>query len=137
MSKAGELDWSDLFSGKVGEPEHSLSKSINGVSNTGGENITKEDLLREAEFILSGFKQANLKSPSKQEFEGVLKSMIPNIPAMTNEEWNNKPNAAFQHLKNIKVQDIADDLKEFGKCKSFNDSLTKEELARRNVWIEE
>ena len=143
MAKAGELDWTDLMSGKVGEPEHPLSKPLNGEPNKGGEKVTKEELKKEAEFIIKGWQQPGIKSPNKEEAEAFIKSIFPQL-AWTEEEWkkaeeqwNNRVNDNFNRLKKATVQEKPDDLKDWGNSKSFNDSLSREEQLQRNMCVDE
>ena len=142
MAKAGELDWTDLMKGKVGEPEDPLSKPLNKAPNKGGENVTEEELKKEADFIVDGWRAPGIKAPSPEEFEGRLKAMFPDL-ARTNEEWDqiehdwkNNMNDTFQKLQKSKVQEEPDDLEDWGKSKSFNDALSEEEQLQRNMHAE-
>ena len=139
MPKAGELDWTDLMEGKTGQPEHPLSKGWTSPPNKGGEKVTKEDLMKEADFILRGFQVPGIKQPSTNEFEQELVKMFPYL-AMTevewerlHEEWLSKPNKVFEELKKAKVQEEPD--KEWGECKSFNDTLSREEQLARYMFV--
>jgi len=140
MPKAGELDWTDFYNGERGEPEHSLSKKLNSNPNKGGEYVSKEDLAKEAQFIIDGFD--NVRGPNKEEEFQFIANLFPHC-AKTDEElakmerdWDNSVNKNINRLNDAKVQVEPDQLDEFAKGKSFNDKLTREEILNRNMYVE-
>lgn len=142
MALAGDLDWTDLMAGKVGEPEHPLSKALGDEApNKGGENVTQEDLLKEAQYIVDGWNAPGVRSPSKDEFEAKIATDFPSLSRTEEEyqkaedDWNNRPNDTFDKLKKAKVQEEEDDLSEWGNCKSFNDTITREQQLERNMHV--
>lgn len=142
MARAGELDWTDLMKGEVSRPEHPLSKPLNAAPNKGGEHITEEDLKKEVDFIVDGWRTPGVKCPTKEEGEALLKNMFPQLAWGDKEwkkaerDWDNRMNDTFQKLQKAKVQEEPDDLEEWGNSTSFNDSLNREEQLNRNMYTE-
>jgi len=133
MAKVGELDWTDLYEGRVGEQEDPLSKPVNKDCHKGGEHITEEDLRKDVEFILDGFRQLGVKSATKEEFENRLKQIYPELNKTDAEwdevekQWDNFFNIFFTGAQ-TKVGDS--EPVEWGTGESFRDRLTKAERDR-------
>lgn len=139
MPKAGELDWSDLMkSGKVDEdPSTETVRKMFGlakgdVSQTGGDQVTREQLLKDAQFILRGFQQNGMRQATDQELFGAL--VVPPDELKKREEaWNNTFNKFFTEAN----KKIDDKTQEWGTCKPIIDwdSMTEEERRARNTHV--
>ena len=128
MAKAGELDLSDLHKGKVGEPADPLAKG--DVRNANKPvKATKEQLLKEAEFILRGFLQKGLRQATDEELFGHL---VPSEEQIKKAEhwYENGMNEAFKEMQ----KPVDNQEQEWGSGKMIDwDSLTEEEKAERNL----
>ena len=129
----GSLDWSDLYAGKVGEPEDPRSKPVEKDCHKGGEKITKDDLKKDAQRILDGFNVPGKKQPNKAEFEAALKLMYPELNK-TDEEWDQvekRWNNMFQDWMNTAANVSIDNKSvEWGNGKSFKEMLSEEDLEK-------
>ena len=81
------------------------------------------------------------RQPTHAEMVAVAKQMglqkSPEDLEKAQKGWENKFNTWFNDVsKPIENQNSKDNL-EWGGCKSYNDSLTPEELAKRNMYIDE
>lgn len=128
MAKAGELDWSDLHKGDVGKPEHPLAKGdVKGANKP--VKATKEELLKEAEFILRGFLQKGLRQATDEELFGHL---VPSEEQIEKAEnwYENGMNEAFKEMQ----KPIDNQTQEWGTGKMIDwDSLSEEERKERNL----
>ena len=135
--KAGDIDWSDLYkTGKSIAPEDSLSRPVGVDSHKGGEKITKADLLKDAEKIIAGY-QGPLGQPTKEQEEACIKALFPELAATPEElakkeaNWKNTFNNFFKEVnKPCDNKEVA-----WASGKSFNSTLTEEELAERNAFV--
>jgi hypothetical protein len=123
-------DWTDLMKGDVGEPDDPMSKPVVKDSHKGGEKVTKEDLKKDVDFILEGFRAQGVASPTKDQFETRIKQMYPELNKTDAEwdqvekEWENTFNTFFDGNK-TKVGDK--EPVEYGTGESFRDRLSKAE----------
>ena len=134
MAKAGELDWTGFDNGERGEPEHLLSKPITKDGHKGGDKVTADDLRKDADNIIAGFEGS---SPTQEEFNSAAKILL-GLPEKeeSEEDWSNKMSDTIDKLSNTKVQNEPDIVEEFAKGKSFNGSLSEQELLHRNMYVD-
>jgi len=129
MARVGELDWTDLYEGRVGEPEDARSRPVEKDCHKGGERISEEDLKKDAEKILAGFNQAGVRSATKEEFEARLLQIYPELNKTDEEwdevekQWDNFFNNYFEAFK----KPVDNKEVEWGTGKSFRDTLSKSE----------
>ncbi len=136
MAKAGELDWTELHeTGEVGlhPEEQAYVESIGGGKDVevsdqkGGDKITKSDIQKDVDFILKGFQQPGIKSPSKEEFEAHLSKIHPDLNR-TDEEWEEVEkswNNFFNNFFDAAKQPVDNKEVEWGTRKSFRETLEK------------
>jgi hypothetical protein len=132
MARAGDLDWSNLTKGKVGEPEAAESRPLSKNSHKGGEKVTKEDLLTDANKIITGFLSKGIAQATDEQLFGHLVVSEEQIKK-SEEDWTNTFNNFFNQV-NKNVDNIDH---EWGDGKSFNSKLSEQELAARNSFIDE
>ena len=122
-------DWTDLYEGRVGEPEDPRSRPVKKDCHRGGDKVTEEDLQKDAEKILAGFDQVGIKSPSKEEFEARILQIYPELNKTNKEweevekKWDNFFNDYFEAFK----QPIDNKETDWGTGKSFREQLSKSE----------
>lgn len=136
MPKAGELDWGDLYKGKVGQPEDAKSKPLGYVGPTlkKGEvppTPSNEEIASE---IMRGMDAPGLRQMTDEEMFGHL-VVSPEQAKAAEEAFDNKIadfySAASKPLTG--QTEVPDE--EWGTGKSFNSMLPKEELAKRNMYL--
>lgn len=132
MAKAGELDWSNLMKGDVGEPAHPLAKGdVKGANKP--VKASKEQLLADAEHILRGFLSKGIRQLTDEEMFGHL-VVTDEMVEKAQKEWNDRVNG-LQHASNVKVDDKD---YSFGTGKMVDwDSLSEEEKIARNMHAKE
>ena len=134
MAKAGELDWSDLMKGQVGEPEDPKSKPLTytGPTLKKGEVPVKPSNEEITKAILAGAP----RQPTDEEMFGHLVVSQEQVDA-AKEAFDNKIVDFFKEAqKPITGQtEVADE--EWGNGKSFNSMLSKSELEERNRFVGE
>ncbi len=133
MPKAGELDWSSLMKGDVGEPEHPLSKLLgrSGPILKKGEIPRKptDEELRKA--ILSGAQG----QPSDQQLFGHLVPTEEQVKA-AEEQYNDTFKKFFrQDHKPVEKQDLSKSWGSRGPI--WNEKLTEEEERIRQIPVSE
>jgi len=130
MKEKGNLDWTDLYEGRSGEPEDPRSRPVARDGHKGGEKVTEDDLKKDVDFILEGFKQQGIASPSKEEFEAIVAAMHPEL-SKTEEEWQeveNRWDNFFSDFFSAGQTKIGDkEPVDWGTGESFRDRLTKSE----------
>ena len=138
--KAGNLDWSELLTKSDKEYKHKPTTLF--INNSQGVALKGEAVPRFAKGEV----------PYRPSNEEIAKAVLHNAPKQptdvelfgggviteeqakkAEEEWNNKLN------KTLTMPNIGKPLEkeEWGMCKSFNSSLTPEELAKRNIFTGE
>ena len=132
MSKRiGELDWSNLMSGDVGEPEDPrsapLDKPLCEPTLKKGEIPRKPSNDEIASYILKG------ASNQWKDDDHLHKEIVSQAEAdQLQKNWENTFQNHFDQL-NKPVEPQTQE-KEWGDGQSFNDSLTDEERLKRNMF---
>jgi len=132
MFKPGELDWSDLYSGKVGEPEHPLSKPV-----TAGPTLRKGEVPRRPSdeeirrVILSG---APPQPTDEQLFGGGV--VTEEMAKARQDEWN----SVFTKFFKSKHPPVEKSSKDWGSRGPVNQNdpseLTEEEQRIRQIPVD-
>lgn len=145
--KAGELDWSELLNKSEEEYKHKptalWAAQISSGKAYGIDPLSKaKPRIKEDEI------------PYKPTNEEIAKAVLYNVPKQptdeelfghlvvteemvkkAEEEWNNRSNNAFNAMK-APITSKQDQNHEWANGKSFNDSLTREELEARNMFTD-
>lgn len=132
--KVGELDWSDLYKGNVGEPEDPKSQPLGytGPTLKKGEAPPRPTNEQIAKAVLAGAP----KQPTDEEMFGALVVSQEQIDAA--EKAYETKIADFYTMANKPLTgktQVPDE--EWASGKSFNSTLSKEELAKRNMHLDE
>lgn len=147
MAKIGELDWSELLTKSDEEYKHEPT-ALWAADQSGGKaggvdplnkakpriNPDEEPYRPTDEEIAKAVLHNAPKQPTDEELFGHLVVTEEMVKA-AEEEWNNKMNKAFDDMK---APIISEENKEheWASGKAFNDSLTREELEKRNMYID-
>jgi len=153
MPKAGDLDWGNLF--KSEEEPTTLRKSNEHVPgaqhntvmnhkvnerpatpvNKPGEVPRRPSNDEVASFILGGMNDARYRQATDEELFGGLVKSQEELDAM-DKDWENTLNKWHESAAAPIEDQSALENKEWGsEIKSFNDSLTEEELQKRNMYV--
>lgn len=144
MSDKKWPDWSDFL--KKGHHESAGEKMRKSMglpdgdvrnANKGGENVTKEQLLKEARGVIKGFNRPGLGQPTTEQIEALLKSMglteeqLKKREEESQKQWENRINDFYKGAQ-AKVDDKE---KSWGGCKPTIDwdNMTEEEKKERNM----
>ena len=136
MARQRDVDWSD-WKGKVDAPQSPLSKPLDPNLKKGGDLFKNSDVANGHLPVLSD----GPKQPTKAEAEAFVKARMPTEAEIAKAEydWENRFKNHFEdfnkpidHLNKSEGSD-----KSWGKGKSFNSTLSKEELEERNRHIGE
>lgn len=131
-------DWTDFIKkGHVEHREHPLSKSFKkGEPNKGGNEVTQEELIKEALDIVKGaHTDKRVRQATDEELFGHL--VVSEEELEKSEiEWKEKIQKWYEEARKP-IQQKPDDLKAWANGRSFNDSLTEEELDERNRYVKE
>jgi hypothetical protein len=130
MAKVGELDWTDLMKGKVGQPEDPLSKPVQvGPRLKKGEVPRRPSDKEIRDAILAG---APMQPTDEQLFGSLVKTQE-EIDA-AHKEWENTFNRHFDGLKKpVEKQELN---KSWG-CRGpiHKEKLTEEEERIRKIAV--
>lgn len=129
MARQRDVDWSN-WKGTVEKQENPLSKPLSPSLKKGADLFRDVDVVTGNLPILADAP----KQPNKKEFEAVVAAMLPSEEALKKAEsdWENGFNKPIDHLNKSEGSD-----KVWGQGKSFNSTLSKEELEKRNSHIGE
>lgn len=142
MAKAGELDWSELKKSDE-EYKHTPTALWAAAISGGKEGIDplnkSEKRLKEGEVprkptneeIRKAIMHNAPKQPTDEQLFGHLVVTEEMVKA-AEEEWNNSMNKAFDDMK-APITPKEEQEAEWADGKSFNESLTREELEKRNM----
>lgn len=135
MPKAGELDWSSLMKGDVGEPEHPLSKPLDrsGPILKKGEVPTPQSDEEIRKVILSGTDRPGFKQATDQELFGHLVVPKEELEKME-KKWEGTINNWFQEASKAVGDKVAP--QDWASGQSFNSTLSQEELKKRNMYVD-
>ena len=131
MPKAGELDWSDLMKGKVGEPEHPLSKPVKT-----GTILAKGEIPRKPtdEEVRKAIMEGAPKQPTDEQLFGHLVVSEEQVK-QAETKWNNCFNDFY---KSVKQPVESQDNKSWGSRGPIeNETLTEEEERIRQIPVNE
>jgi hypothetical protein len=123
-------DWSEFENTGAREPEHSESKPLKKTGK--GADIIGEQFEAMVSDITQGFKQPGIRQPTDQELFGHLVVSEEEL-AKREADWNNLLIEWECLVKSAKVDENQDE--EWGNGKSFNSTLSEEELAERNKYV--
>lgn len=147
MAKLGELDWGELLNKSKEEYKHeptalwtaqACGRKEGGVDplNKAEKRIKEGEVPRKPsnEEIAKAVLHNAPKQPTDEELFGHL-VVSEEMAKKAEENWNTKMNSAFEAMKApiIKKEDKDH---EWATGKSFNESLTREELEKRNMYID-
>lgn len=138
MAKAGDLDWSDLISGQTGLIEDIKSRAFKPNYHKDGKP-SDEEIMKEAQSIIDGFNANGIKQCSDSDMKLILKMQFPYLAIDDNELKKMKFTDSIAYdkliktLHSVKVQATTDERWEDRECKSFNSSLSREEILDRNM----
>lgn len=147
MAKAGELDWSELLNKSEEEYKHKPT-ALWAAQMSGGKAGGVDPLNKAKPRIKEG------EVPYRPTDEEIRKAVIHNAPKQPTDEelfghlvvteemvkkaqqdWENKMNSTFDAMKAPIISEEDQD-HEWGTGKSFNESLSREELEKRNMYTD-
>ena len=147
MAKAGELDWSELLQKTEEEYKHKptvlWAAQMSGGKAGGVDPLNKaQPRIKEGEEpyrptdeeIRKAVMHNAPKQPTDEELFGHL-VVSEEMAKKAEENWNTKMNSAFEAMKAPIIKQEDED-HEWATGKSFNESLTREELEKRNMYID-
>lgn len=141
MPKAGELNWENLYkSGQVDQDP--ASKAIQDSfpagnvkdANKGGDKVTPEQLRKEAMDIVYQAHNGPGRQATDEELFGDLVKSQEEIDQME-KSWNNYINDFYKAATQPIEQQDSKDNSDWGNGGKFNDMLSPEELAKRNMTV--
>lgn len=136
MSKAGELDWTELYrTGKTLEPEAPESKPLKKGKQTGKDVLEDwgKDMTTE---IVDGFRAPGIKQPTDEEMFGSLvksKEEIDTATKTARKDWEDKLVDIYAQWKPATVvKSHNHDLESWGNNKPIMDKGQQEALRKSN-----
>lgn len=127
-------DWGDLYKGKVGQPEDPKSKPLDYIGSTlkKGERPRTPSNEEIAKAILYGAP----KQPTDEEMFGALVVSQEQVDK-AKADFDNKIVDFYKEVTKPLTGETHVDDKEWGSGKSFNSMLSKSEIAKRNMHLDE